>query len=88
MINYPYWLQCKSLSLELYDQRTLHGYVEIVVNVIIQDKSLVHVFALLPLVDKDHTVVILYHEDVVFSQIFFEFVLALQTFTSVEVDIA
>ena len=55
----------KSFSLKFQEKWAFHAYIEVVVYIVIKNEGLIHVPALLLFVDKDHTIVILYHEHIV-----------------------
>lgn len=80
--------QLRSRASELDEERSFHREVEIVVSVVIEDKSLVNVSPLGFLIYVNHTVKVLDHKYVILLKILLELVFALQIVTSVEVNVA
>lgn len=80
--------QLRSRTSELDEERSFHREVEIVVSVVIEDKSLVNVSPLDFLIDVNHTVKVLDHKYVILLKILLKLVFALQIVTSVEVNVA
>lgn len=77
-----------SLSSEIYEDGSLHGHVKVVIRIIIQDESFVHISALFFLVDVYHSVDIFDHEDIVLHEVFFGLVASpLQHIAAIEVDV-
>lgn len=87
VLVFQWWIRI-SFSFELDEQRSFHGDVEIVVGVIVEDEGFFHIFSLAFLINKDHSVQILYHEFIVVIEVPFELKSAVQGIRTIEINVS